>query len=74
MLTSFDFGKKNKKVSMKPMSFACILRLSKSQLAENGFKDAAVDSIYSLLLESLSIYSHTIAFPDMVIPCVIQVI
>lgn len=58
---------------MKPLNFSCILRLSKSQLSENGFKDAVIDQIYGLLLECLSLHSHSIAFPDIVVPCVIQV-
>ncbi|XP_077296078.1 nucleolar complex protein 2 isoform X2 [Arctopsyche grandis] len=72
VLTSYDFSKKHKKVSMKPMNFACILRLSKSHLSENGFKDAVIENIYMLLLETLSLYSHTISFPDTTIMPLLQ--
>jgi hypothetical protein len=58
---------------MKPQDFTCILRLSKSQLQENGFKDAVVDKVYQQLLEYLASESHTISFPDTVVVTVIQV-
>lgn len=58
---------------MKPLQFLCILRLSKSQLQENGFKDTVIDTIYSQVLEYLSNQSSSIAFPDLSLFCVIQV-
>ncbi|XP_049867694.1 nucleolar complex protein 2 homolog [Pectinophora gossypiella] len=69
---SYDFNKKHKKVSMKPLDFSCILRLAKSQLMENGFKDAVIDRLYGLLLECLANISHSIAFPDIVLLTVLQ--
>lgn len=54
---------------MKPMNFTCLLRLSKSQLQENGFKDMVIDTIYGLLIEYLSIHSHNLAFPDLTLLC-----
>lgn len=72
VLTAFNFNKAHKKVSMKPLDLTCILRLSKSQLQENGFKDAIIEKIYTQLLEYLASEAHTISFPDMVIPAVIQ--
>lgn len=73
MLSGYNFNKPHKKVSMKPQDFTCILRLSKLQLQENGFKDAVVEKVYRQLLEYLASESHTISFPDMVISTVIQV-
>ncbi|XP_059060509.1 nucleolar complex protein 2 homolog [Achroia grisella] len=73
VLTSYDFSKKHKKVSMKPIDFSCILRLAKSQLAENGFKDAAIERLYGLLLEYTANESHTIAFPDTTLLAVMQI-
>lgn len=58
---------------MKPQDFTCILRLSKSQLQENGFKDAVVEKVYQQLLEYLASEAHTISFPDMVVVAIIQV-
>ncbi|XP_034827771.1 nucleolar complex protein 2-like [Maniola hyperantus] len=72
VLTSYDFNKKHKKVSMKPLDFSCVLRLAKSQLMENGFKDSVIDRVYGLLLEYAANESHSIAFPDLTLLAVIQ--
>lgn len=58
---------------MKPIPLMCILRMSKSQLAENGFKDSVIETVYQLILENATNESHTIYFPDVYIPSVIQV-
>jgi len=58
---------------MKPMDFTCILRLSKSQLQENVFKDAVIECTHSTLMEYLVIEAHTISFPDLVVPFIIKV-
>lgn len=73
VLTSYDFNKKHKKVSMKPLDFSCILRLAKSQLQENGFKDSVIDRVYGLMLEYTANESHSIAFPDVMLLAVMQV-
>ncbi|XP_045785504.1 nucleolar complex protein 2 homolog [Maniola jurtina] len=72
VLTSYDFNKKHKKVSMKPLDFSCVLRLAKSQLMENGFKDSVIDRVYGLLLEYTANESHSIAFPDLTLLAVVQ--
>lgn len=72
-MDSYDFNKKHKTVSMKPVPLTCILRMSKSQLAENGFKDSVIETIYQLILESAANESHMVYFPDVYIPCLIQV-
>lgn len=58
---------------MKPIQFTCILRVSKSQMMENGFKDAIIDNIYALLLEYLTSYAHSMGFPDLTLFTVLQV-
>lgn len=72
ILNSYDFNKKHKSVSMKPTPLICILRMSKVQLQENGFKDNIIDSIYRLILENAANASHMIYFPELYIPCIIQ--
>lgn len=57
---------------MKPLQFTCLLRLSKSQLSENSFKDTAIDTVYGQLLEYLATQSHSIAFSDLSLFCTIQ--
>lgn len=73
ILNSYDFNKKHKAVSMKPVPFICILRVSKSQLQENGFKDNVLETIYKLALENAAKDSHKVYFPDLYIPLIIQV-
>ena len=73
ILSQHNFGKKVGKVTMKPMDFSCILRLSKSQMAENGFKDATIEHIYGGLLEALNHYSNKISFPEICVPALAQV-
>lgn len=58
---------------MKPLDFSCILRLAKSQLMENGFKDSVIERLYGLILEYTANESHTIAFPDVTLLAAIQV-
>ncbi|KAM0728652.1 Nucleolar complex protein 2 [Formica fusca] len=72
ILDSYDFNKKHKAVSMKPISLICILRVSKSQLIENGYKDSIVETIYQLILQYAANESYKLYFPDMCIPCIIQ--
>lgn len=72
VLTVYDFNKKHLKLSMKPLQFNCVLRLSKSQLSENGFKDTTIDAVYGLLLEYLAHQSHTVAFCDLSLFCTVQ--
>lgn len=68
-----DFNQKHQRVSMKPLHFTCLLRLSKSQLQENGFKDMVIEMVYGQLLEYLSIQSHKIGFPELSLICIFQV-
>lgn len=71
-LKSSSLSKKHTKVSMKPIQFTCILRLNKGQLLENGFRNKVIDNVFNLTLEYVTHESHTIAFPDLVVPCVLQ--
>ncbi|EDW13032.1 nucleolar complex protein 2 homolog [Drosophila mojavensis] len=70
VLRSNTFNRKHTSVSMKPLQFTCILRLNKSQLAENGFRDEVVEQVCGLLLEYLAYQSSTLAFSDLVVPVV----
>lgn len=47
--------------------------MSKSQLMENGFKDSVIETIYQLILQYTANESYKVYFPDMCIPCIIQV-
>lgn len=74
VLINQDFNQKHNRVSMKPLHFNCLLRLSKSQLQENGFKDMVIEMIYGQLLEYLTTQSHKIGFPELSLICIVQVI
>ncbi|XP_030565549.1 nucleolar complex protein 2 homolog [Drosophila novamexicana] len=73
VLRSNTFNRKHTSVSMKPLQFTCILRLNKSQLAENGFRDEVVEQVCGLLLEYLAHESATLAFSDLVVPVVMAI-
>ncbi|XP_024883333.1 nucleolar complex protein 2 homolog [Temnothorax curvispinosus] len=72
ILDTYDFNKRHKAVTMKPIPLICILRMSKSQLAENGFKDSIIETVYQFILENAANESHKIYFPDVYIPCIVQ--
>ncbi|ESN96233.1 hypothetical protein HELRODRAFT_67682 [Helobdella robusta] len=61
-----------KQTSMKSCTFACCLRMNKNELKEKAFLDAAMDEIFELLLYYCSLYSHTVGFPELVLPLTIQ--
>ncbi|XP_045162524.2 nucleolar complex protein 2 homolog isoform X2 [Mercenaria mercenaria] len=67
-----DFNKKHKSLSFKPVNFACILKFTKPQLQEKSFKDGVIDQLYELLLEHFHAYAHTISFPELVLPALLQ--
>ncbi|KAK3797219.1 hypothetical protein RRG08_030446 [Elysia crispata] len=67
-----DFNKRHKTVSLKPFNFAVILKFSKAQLHEKAFKDGLIDQLYEYLLESFNNQAHSIGFPELIIPSIIQ--
>ena len=72
ILSGYNFGKKTAKVSMKPMDFSCIVKCSKAQLLENGLKDTIINEIYGGILECLHYSSNKIAFPELIVPALVQ--
>lgn len=72
VLKSNTFNQRHSKVSMKPLSFTCILRLSQNQLQENGFRDEVVENIVGCTLEYMAQESHTISYPDLAVSAIIQ--
>ncbi|XP_074653833.1 nucleolar complex protein 2 homolog [Tubulanus polymorphus] len=67
-----DFNKKHTKASLKTFNFDCVLKLSKTQLQEKKFKDCVIEQVYDLLMEHFNLHSHSIGFPELVFPAVLQ--
>ncbi|PVD37074.1 hypothetical protein C0Q70_04067 [Pomacea canaliculata] len=72
VLEQTDFNKRAKSTSFKNFNMACILKFSKTQLQEKAFKDALIDQLFELMLDNLHVHAHSVAFPELVVPLVVQ--
>uniref|UniRef100_A0A023GLV7 Putative nucleolar complex protein 2 n=1 Tax=Amblyomma triste TaxID=251400 RepID=A0A023GLV7_AMBTT len=66
--TIVNFNQKHSATSMRPLDLSCVLRVSPAQMKESGFRDAVVETFYELVLEYVSSVSHSVAFPELVLP------
>lgn len=69
--TVVNFGQKHSAASMRPLELSCVLRVSPAQMKESGFRDAVIEMFYELVLEYLSSVSHSVAFPELVLPALV---
>ncbi|KAL1475590.1 hypothetical protein MTO96_019436 [Rhipicephalus appendiculatus] len=69
--TVVNFGQKHSATSMRPLELSCVLRVSPAQMKESGFRDAVIETFYELVLEYLSSVSHSVAFPELVLPALV---
>uniref|UniRef100_F6YQR4 Uncharacterized protein n=1 Tax=Ciona intestinalis TaxID=7719 RepID=F6YQR4_CIOIN len=67
-----EFAKKQSGVSIRPLAFETILKLSNSQLKEKSYRDGAMDQVYDLFMAYFNTQAHTIAFPELAVPSVVM--
>jgi len=68
VLDSADLKRKAKVTNTKAIDLSYVLKISQGTLRTKPFQDAILDHLYGLMLEYFTIYSRSIAFPELALP------
>lgn len=72
VLSSSEIKSKPKPTTLRPLDFATNIRAPKSYLKTRTYQDGIGEQIVELFSEYYVLYSKSVAFPELVIPTIVQ--